>query len=121
MSEYKQKGGFVGALAGVGKFSVGIVANVFKHLYLLTVGLFSATPNPMAEEMESVGDYLPSTRKQINWGYGWMYLWACLRIAFYLIIFTFFGPIFMIIAIFYMYIKLAKKYSDRLKEANDAL
>ena len=119
MGEYKQKGGFIGALADIGKFTVGLIYYIFQGLYELTIGLFKILPNPNAEKMESIGEYLPSTRKQILWGYAWMYIWACLRIAFYLIIFTFAGPIFMIVGIFYMYIKLAKKYSNRLNELNE--
>ena len=106
LNNIEQSGGFVfDLLATIPKFIFAVVATVLGALKNGAIILF----NPYVW--------------QSGQGLFWKYLWWCLKIAFYLVVFSFGGPLLILIGIIMLYSNLALKVSslktDKEKEEEE--
>lgn len=90
----EQSGGFVfDLLATIPKFVITVVAYVLASLKDLIIVLL----NPKVW--------------QSGQGLLWKYMWWCLKVAGYLVVFSFGGPLLILIGIIMLYTNVAKKIS----------
>ena len=101
LNKFEQHGGFVMVVTAIGKFIVSIVATILEKLADALIALLS----PKVWE----------TGK----GLLWKYMWWCLKVAFYLVVFSFGGPLLILIGIIMLYSNLALKVSTLKTEAEE--
>ena len=92
LNNIEQSGGFVfDLLATIPKFVISVVVYVLSSLKDLLIVLL----NPKVW--------------QAGQGLLWKYMWWCLKVAGYLVVFSFGGPLLILIGIIMLYSNLAKK------------
>ena len=101
LNKFEQHGGFVMVVTAIGKFIVSIVATILEKLWNGIVALL----NPKVWETGQ--------------GLLWKYMWWCLKVAFYLVVFSFGGPLLILIGIIMLYSNLAKKVSTLKTDAEE--
>ena len=101
LNKFEQHGGFPTLIPAIGKFIASIVLAVLEKLADALIALLS----PKVWE----------TGK----GLLWKYMWWCLKVAFYLVVFSFGGPLLILIGIIMLYSNLAKKVSTLKTDAED--
>lgn len=100
LNNIEQSGGFVmDLLATIPKFVISVVVYVLSSLKNIAVVLF----NPKVW--------------QAGQGLFWKYLWWCLKVAGYLVVFSFGGPLLILIGVIMLYMNLAKKVSTLKTDA----
>ena len=99
LNKFEQHGGFVMVVTAIGKFIVSIVATILEKLWNGLVALL----NPKVWETGQ--------------GLLWKYMWWCLKVAGYLVVFSFGGPLLILIGIIMLYSNLAKKVSTLKTDA----
>ena len=117
--QYNQSGGFAGALAYIGNFVVGVVMNIITALKDLLIVCFQFWPKKGENAPQGFIDYL-NLKKKWNIGHFWVYIWWCIKVIIYLILFCFGGPIIMLAGIVYLYSQLGGKLSLRNDASNNA-
>lgn len=104
LNNIEQSGGFVfDLLATIPKFVISVVVYILTSLKNLLIVLL----NPKVWEAGQ--------------GLLWKYMWWCLKVAGYLVVFSFGGPLLILIGIIMLYSNLAKKISTlkSKQELND--
>lgn len=92
LNNIEQRGGFVfDLLATIPKFVISVVVYILTSLKNLLIVLL----NPKVWEAGQ--------------GLLWKYMWWCLKVAGYLVVFSFGGPLLILIGIIMLYSNLAKK------------
>lgn len=99
LNKFEQHGGFVMVITAIGKFVVSIVVTIIEKLLNGLVALL----NPKVW--------------QTGQGLLWKYMWWCLKVAFYLVVFSFGGPLLILIGIIMLYSNLARKVSTLKTDA----
>ena len=94
LDNIEQHGGFPTLIPAIGKFIASVVMSV---LQAIKEGLIILL-NP---KVWKAGQ-----------GLLWKYMWWCLKVAFYLVVFAFGGPLLILIGIIMLYSNLAKKVSS---------
>ena len=117
--QYNQSGGFPGALVAVGNFVVGLVMKIFEALKDLLIQCFDFRPKKGEDGPEGFIDYF-NLKKKWNIGHFWVYIWWCIKVIIYLILFCFGGPIIMLAGIVYLYSQLGAKLSLRNDASDNA-
>ena len=120
MGRYKQKGGTPAAVVAISDIILNIVKSIFKNLYSGIKGIIRIWPQDVKPPNFSPAQLLPNNNERFEWGLLWIYLWNCVRIAMFLVIFTFGGPLLIVIGIIYIYSKLATKFSEKVDETENA-
>ena len=93
LDNIEQHGGFPTLIPAIGKFIASVVASVLQAIKDGLIALL----NP---KVWKTGQ-----------GLLWKYMWWCLKVAFYLVVFSFGGPLLILIGIIMLYSNLAKKVS----------
>jgi len=101
LNKFEQHGGFPTLIPMIGQFIASVVAKVLEALKDLFIMLF----NPKVW--------------QSGQGLFWKYLWWCFKVAGYLVVFSFGGPLLILIGIIMLYSNLALKVSTLKTEAEE--
>jgi hypothetical protein len=92
LNNIEQRGGFgIELIATIPKFVISVVVYILTSLKDLLIALL----NPKVW--------------QAGQGLLWKYMWWCLKVAGYLVVFSFGGPLLILIGIIMLYSNLAKK------------
>ena len=115
-----QSGGFVFSLiASIGELFILVVRGIIKGLFLTGRLLFKPSYKIKSkEEAEEIRNpivrffsRIPKPYTKDGEGYLWKYLWFCIKVSFFLVIFAFGGIIVTIVGLLYIYRKLYKDYT----------
>jgi len=101
LNKFEQHGGFPTLISAIAQFIASVVVKVLEALKDLFIMLF----NPKVW--------------QSGQGLFWKYLWWCLKVAGYLVVFSFGGPLLILIGIIMLYSNLALKVSTLKTEAEE--
>ena len=115
-----QSGGFVfGLIASIGDLFILVVRGIIKGLILTARLLFKPSikrkSKEQAEEIKNpilrLFARIPKPYTKEGEGYLWKYLWFCIKVSFFLVMFALGGIIVTIFGLLYIYRKLYKDYT----------
>jgi len=115
-----QSGGFVfGLIASIGDLFIMVVRAIVKGLFLIGRLLFK--PSIKIRSKEEAAEIknpilrffsrVPRPYTKEGEGYLWKYLWFCIKVSFFLVMFALGGVIITIFGLVYIYRKLYKDYT----------